>query len=66
VYLVAVLLPPLAVLLCGKPAQALLNVLLTLLCYVPGLLHARMVVAEYQADRRSRAALRAERGPRRR
>ena len=43
-YLVAVLLPPLAVLLAGKPFQAILNLVLTLLFYVPGLIHALFVV----------------------
>lgn len=34
-YLVAVILPPLAVLLAGKPFQALLSIPLTLLFYLP-------------------------------
>lgn len=51
-YLVAFI-PPLAVLLCGKPIQALLNVGLTLLFYVPGLIHAWFVVANYYADKRT-------------
>ena len=52
VYLLAILCPPLAVLLCGKPIQALLNLLLSLLLYVPGLVHALMVVTERKADKR--------------
>jgi uncharacterized membrane protein YqaE (UPF0057 family) len=51
-YLVAVLLPPLAVLLAGKPFQAILNLVLTLLFYVPGLIHALFVVHNHYADRR--------------
>jgi uncharacterized membrane protein YqaE (UPF0057 family) len=51
-YIVAILLPPLAVLLAGKPFQALLNLLLTLLLYVPGLIHALIVVSNHYADRR--------------
>ncbi len=51
-YLVAVLLPPLAVLLAGKPLQAILNLVLTLLFYVPGLIHALFVVHNHYADRR--------------
>ena len=39
-YLVAVVLPPLAVLLCGKPLQALLSIPLTLLGWAPGVIHA--------------------------
>jgi uncharacterized membrane protein YqaE (UPF0057 family) len=52
-YLVAILVPPLAVLLCGKPFQALLNILLTLLVYFPGMIHAILVVNNYYADKRT-------------
>jgi uncharacterized membrane protein YqaE (UPF0057 family) len=52
-YLLAILLPPLAVLIAGKPVQAVLNVLLTLLFYVPGLIHALFVVNNYYADKRT-------------
>ena len=51
-YLVAVILPPLAVLLAGKPFQAILNLILTLLFYVPGLIHAIFVVHNHYADKR--------------
>lgn len=56
-YLLAVLLPPLAVLICGKPVQALINLLLCLLLYIPGIIHAVMVVNEYKADRRAERLL---------
>ena len=46
-YLMAVLLPPVAVLLCGKPFQAILNLLLTACFWVPGLIHACFVVNGY-------------------
>lgn len=52
-YLIAILLPPLAVLLCGKPIQFVLNVFLTLLVYVPGMIHAILVVHNYYADKRT-------------
>jgi uncharacterized membrane protein YqaE (UPF0057 family) len=52
-YLVAILVPPLAVLLCGKPFQALLNILLTILVYFPGMIHAILVVNNYYADKRT-------------
>jgi uncharacterized membrane protein YqaE (UPF0057 family) len=58
-YLLAILFPPLAVLLCGRPFQALLNVLLTLLFWVPGVLHALLVVGGYNADKRHREMMRA-------
>ena len=52
-YLVAILLPPVAVLLAGKPFQALFNLLLTILLYVPGLIHALLVVHNHYADKRA-------------
>jgi len=52
-YLLALLLPPIAVLICGKPIQALINVLLTLCFYVPGAIHALLVVHTYLADKRT-------------
>ncbi|MDX2131217.1 MAG: YqaE/Pmp3 family membrane protein [Planctomycetota bacterium] len=49
-YLIAILLPPLAVLLCGKPIQALLNLVLTLCFWVPGAIHAVLVVNQHYED----------------
>jgi uncharacterized membrane protein YqaE (UPF0057 family) len=49
-YLVAILLPPLAVLLSGKPFQALLNIVLTVAFWVPGVIHALFVVHNHYAD----------------
>jgi uncharacterized membrane protein YqaE (UPF0057 family) len=62
-YLVAVVLPPLAVLLCGKPFQALLNVVLTLLLWVPGMIHALLVAHNYYADKRQQRLMDAMRQP---
>ena len=36
-YLLAIVLPPVAVLICGKPFQAIINFILTLIFWVPGL-----------------------------
>jgi len=52
-YFLALVLPPLAVLLCGKPFQALLNLFLTLCLWFPGALHACLVVNAHLADRRA-------------
>ena len=52
-YLLAILLPPVAVLICGKPIQALLNVVLTLFFWVPGVVHAILVVMDRKADKRT-------------
>ena len=58
-YLLAIIIPPLAVLLCGKPIQAVLNILLTLLFWLPGAIHAVLVVHGHHADRRTRRIERA-------
>lgn len=57
--LLAILLPPVAVLLCGKPVQALLNILLCLLLWFPGIIHAVLVVNARNADRRNKALIEA-------
>lgn len=58
-YLLAILLPPVAVLLCGKPIQFLLNIVLTLLFYVPGMIHALLVVHSHLADKRTERIVKA-------
>lgn len=52
IYLLAIVLPPVAVLLCGKPITAILNVFLCLLFWVPGVIHAIIVVNGHKADKR--------------
>ncbi|MFD9625452.1 YqaE/Pmp3 family membrane protein [Peribacillus muralis] len=51
-YLIAILFPPLAVLLAGKPISAVVNLILTLFFYIPGLIHALFVVHDKKADKR--------------
>ena len=51
-YLLAIILPPAAVLLCGKPFLAILNLFLTLCFWVPGVVHALFVVNSHLADER--------------
>ena len=51
-YLLAIFLPPVAVLLAGRPVQALINLILTLFVWIPGAIHAILVVNEYKADKR--------------
>jgi uncharacterized membrane protein YqaE (UPF0057 family) len=58
-YLLAIVLPPLAVLLCGKPIQAILNCFLTLLFWIPGVVHALFVVNNHLADKRTERLIRA-------
>jgi uncharacterized membrane protein YqaE (UPF0057 family) len=58
-YPVAVLLPPLALLLAGKPFQALLCLFLqaTVIGWFPAALWALFVVNQHYADRRGRRLL---------
>lgn len=53
-YLLAILFPPAAVLLAGKPIQAALNVVLTLMLWIPGVIHAFAVVNSRNADERTK------------
>lgn len=52
-YLFAIILPPVAVLFCGKPIQALLNLLLCCFLWIPGVIHAFAVVGSHKADKRN-------------
>jgi uncharacterized membrane protein YqaE (UPF0057 family) len=61
-YLFAIVLPPVAVLLCGKPFQFLLNIILTCCFVVPGMIHAILVVSQFNADRRNRELIDANSG----
>lgn len=54
VQIFAIFCPPLAVLLCGKPGQALLNVMLTLCFWIPGVIHAQWVVNNAPVEKGSR------------
>lgn len=58
-YLLAILLPPVAVLMTGRPGQAGLNVLLTLLGWLPGVVHACLVVGEHKANKRNEQLIKA-------
>ncbi|MBD7944752.1 YqaE/Pmp3 family membrane protein [Psychrobacillus sp. Sa2BUA9] len=51
-YFLAVFLPPVAVLLSGKPIQALLNFVLTLFFWIPGIIHAVLVVKDNKDNKR--------------
>ncbi|MEK9823738.1 MAG: YqaE/Pmp3 family membrane protein [Gammaproteobacteria bacterium] len=52
-YLLAILLPPVAVFLCGKPIQGIISIFLTLLFWIPGVVHALFVVHGHLADKRT-------------
>jgi len=44
--------PPLATISCGKIGATLLNILLTISLYIPGVIHAFFVVNQYYAEQR--------------
>jgi len=58
-YVLAFFVPPLAVLLCGKPLLAALNLLLTLFFWIPGVIHALMVINGHKADQRNAQVIQA-------
>ena len=60
-YFLAIFLPPIAVLLCGKPVQCILSIVLTLCFWLPGAIHAILVVNKLYADRRHRELIEATR-----
>ena len=51
-YVLAIILPPLAVLVCGRPLAALVNLLLVLCFWIPGVIHALIVVRNDAAEHR--------------
>lgn len=52
-YLLAIFLPPVAVLLCKKPMQAVLSIFLTMFFWIPGVIHALFIVSNHMADKRT-------------
>lgn len=63
-YLLALILPPVAVLLTGRPVQALLCVPLTIFFWFPGVIYAVAVVGDSKAESRHRKLVRAVRAAR--
>ena len=57
-YLLAIIVPPVAVLLCRKPGQAALNFVLWCFMIIPGVIHALFVVNSYLADQRQEKLIR--------
>lgn len=53
-YFFCIILPPLAVLLTGRILSFFLSLLLTALGWIPGIIHACLVVNDYHEDKRAR------------
>lgn len=51
-YFFCIVLPPLAVLLTGRVGSFLLSLLLTLLGWIPGIIHACLVVNDHHQEQR--------------
>lgn len=60
-YFLCFLCPPLAILTTGKMGAFVLNILLTLFFWVPGIIHAVLVTSKYYDDKRHRQLMRAVR-----
>ena len=52
-YIIAIFLPSLAVFLCGKPFQTIVSFLMTLLFWIPGVIHVLFVAHDHLADLRT-------------
>lgn len=52
-YVLAFLLPPVAVLMCGKPLQFVINIILCLFLWVPGVIHAFYVVNNHLIEKQT-------------
>ena len=65
-YLLCVLLPPLAVFLTGRMGAFVVSLILTLFGWLPGVIHAFFVVSDAKADKRAKETVEAiERAQRR-
>jgi uncharacterized membrane protein YqaE (UPF0057 family) len=53
-FFLCIVLPPLAVLLTGRLGSFLLSLVLTLLGWLPGVIHAFFVVSDYKNEKRLR------------
>jgi len=51
-YFFCVIFPPLSVLLTGRIASFFLSLILTLLGWIPGVIHACLVVSDYHEEQR--------------
>lgn len=56
-YFLCIIFPPLAVLTTGKMGAFLLSVILTICLWIPGIIHAILVVNNYYSERRHRELL---------
>jgi len=60
-YFLCFICPPLAIFTTGKMGSFVLNIILTLFLWVPGIIHAILVVNKFYEDRRYRKLISAAR-----
>jgi uncharacterized membrane protein YqaE (UPF0057 family) len=58
-YFLCILLPPLAVLSTGRIGAFILNLVLTAVFIIPGIIHAILVTNRYYADQRTKKLIKA-------
>ncbi|KAA8480189.1 uncharacterized membrane protein YqaE (UPF0057 family) [Arcticibacter tournemirensis] len=58
-YFLCIILPPVAVLTTGRIGALILNIVLCLFFWIPGVIHAILVTNDYYADKRNRKLIRA-------
>jgi uncharacterized membrane protein YqaE (UPF0057 family) len=56
-YVLAIIFPPLALLFIGRPGHALLNIPLCFLAWIPGIVHAFVVLNNHYAEQRDQRML---------
>jgi len=60
-YFLCFIFPPLAVFSTGRLGALILNILLTIFFWIPGIIHAILVVNDFYENRRNRRIIRAVR-----
>jgi len=60
-YFLCFLCPPLAIFTTGKMGSFVLNIILTIFFWIPGVIHAILVVSKYYDDKRHRQLMSAAR-----
>jgi uncharacterized membrane protein YqaE (UPF0057 family) len=60
-YFLCFLCPPIAILTTGRVGSFVLNIILTLFFWIPGIIHSILVVNDFYEDRRFRRYARASR-----
>jgi uncharacterized membrane protein YqaE (UPF0057 family) len=56
--ILAIICPPVAVALVGRPSQCVANLGLSLLLFVPGMVHALGIVEQHRIERRNETLMR--------